>query len=47
MLVNRDGLVGDMMAEGCLGCNSHKMIEFYILIEVRKMLQPTLEGKGN
>lgn len=46
MLVNREGLMGDMMAVSCVGHNSHKMIEFSILIEVRKkMLQPTSEDE--
>lgn len=47
MLVNREGLMGDMMSVSCRGHNSHKMIEFSILLEVRKMLQPTSEDEDN
>jgi len=31
---NREGLVGDVMAGGCLGHSDHEMIEFLILQEV-------------
>ncbi|KAK4824398.1 hypothetical protein QYF61_014058 [Mycteria americana] len=36
LLVNREGLVGDVMVGGHLGCSDHNMIEFSILREVSK-----------
>ncbi|GAB0203729.1 hypothetical protein GRJ2_002838500 [Grus japonensis] len=35
LLVNREGLVGDVMVGGCLGHSDHEMIEFSILGEGR------------
>ena len=41
LFVNREGLVGDEMAGGCLVHSSHEMIEFLILGEVRRGVSGT------
>lgn len=35
LLVNREGLMSDVMPGGCLGHSSHKMIQFLIPKEVK------------
>lgn len=35
LFANREGLVGDVVVKGCLWYNNHKMIEFWVLGEVR------------
>ena len=41
LLVNRERLVGDVVAGGCLRHSDHKMIEFSILREVRRGISRT------
>ncbi|PKU49228.1 rna-directed dna polymerase from mobile element jockey-like [Limosa lapponica baueri] len=41
LLVNREGLVGDVMVGGRLGHSNHQMIEFTILGEVRRGVSRT------
>ncbi|KAK4814312.1 LOW QUALITY PROTEIN: hypothetical protein QYF61_014826 [Mycteria americana] len=41
LIVNREGLVGDVMVGGCLGHSDHKMREFLILGEVRRGVSRT------
>ncbi|PKU45296.1 rna-directed dna polymerase from mobile element jockey-like [Limosa lapponica baueri] len=36
LLVNREGLVGDVKVQGCLGQSDHEIIEFSILAEARQ-----------
>ena len=40
-LVNREGLVGDGKAGGCLGHSNHELIEFLILGKVRRGVSRT------
>ena len=41
LLTSREGLVGDVVAGGCLGLSNHEMIEFLILGEVRRGVSKT------
>ena len=36
LLTNREGLVGDVVAGGCLGLSDHEMIEFLVQGEVKR-----------
>ncbi|GAB0178718.1 hypothetical protein GRJ2_000337100 [Grus japonensis] len=37
VLTNKEGLVGNVMLEGNLGCMDHEMVEFKILRAVRRV----------
>lgn len=48
LFASREGLVGDVIVGSCVGYNDHEMIEFFIFVEVRKMVSriATLNFQG-
>ena len=41
LLTNREGLVGDVKAGDCLGQSNHRIVEFSILGDVRRVTSKT------